>query len=143
VAKVCHSHTYTIPRAALLRWESAAPEPTRFQAAAQPAASGHLTDERRDRLEALIRQFFAGTERRAEVLAEIGRDDAVPREDVARLGEFILFMGPFRGSLGRVIFVCPTVMEKRRAALADIVREVKRRRLVGSHMAVKSKKSSW
>lgn len=198
VTRVCHSHTYTIPRAVLLRWESAAPEPTRFQAAAQPAAGGSLSDDRRRRIESLIGQFFAGTERRAEVLDEIRRDDAVPREDVARLGESILrtarevgpklregdfifdhplykgqvhvevhkgqvrkepdpeaktnasprsaappggeepyalvvllhgggegdghwsssagmFMGPFRGSLGRVIFLCPNVLEKRYA----------------------------
>lgn len=189
--KICHSHTQKIPQAAVLRHESLAPAPVPPRAAAQPAARTRLDDEQRVRREKLIREFLAGTERRAEVLAEIRRDDAVPRQEVGRFGEFILraarevgpklregdfvfehpiykgqvhvevhkgpappaatagtspppaaprageepyalvlllhgggqgkghwssgagmFMGHFRNSLGRVIFLCPTVLEK-------------------------------
>jgi predicted esterase len=192
--KICHSHTQKIPKAAVLRHESFAPAPAPPSAAAQPAARTRLDDEQRVRRENLVREFLAGTDRRAEVLAEIRRDDAVPRQDVGGFGEFILraarevgpklregdfvfehptykgqvhveihkgpappaakagtspqsaappggeepyalvvllhgggkgdghwssgaglFMGAFRGSLGRVIFLCPNVLEKRYA----------------------------
>jgi hypothetical protein len=194
VVKICHSHSITIPRAAVLKYEAAPAAPlARPKAGPQAEPRARLGDGELARLEELIRDFFGQPERREQILADIRRQDAIPREDVERLshsileaartagtklreGDFVfdhptykgnvhveihprpagratddatsgpaatqaaeepyalvlllhgggqgdghwrsgadMFIGPFRKALGRVIFLCPTVLEKRYA----------------------------
>lgn len=194
VVKICHSHSITIPRAAVLKYEAAPAAPlARPKAGTQPEPRARLSDQEHAHLEELIRDFFGQPERREQILADIRRQDAIPRADVERLSQSILkaaraagpklregdfvfdhptykgnvhveihprpaggaaagttsgpadpqaaeepyalvvllhgggqgdghwrsgadmFIGPFRKALGRVIFLCPTVLEKRYA----------------------------
>lgn len=192
VVKVCHSHTLTIPKTAILKYEAAsATQAAQLKAAPQPAPRAPLSDRELASLETTILNFFGQPERRAQILEEIRRNDAVPRANVDRLSQSILraarnagpklregdfvfdhptyrgnvhvevhprpanritnhtatgpatvqtaeeepyalvvllhgggqgdghwrsgadmFIGPYRKALGRVIFLCPTVLEK-------------------------------
>lgn len=89
--KICHSYSRTIPKAAILKQEAAAAtQPAPLKAAPQPAPRARLSDREFARIEVLIGDFFGQPERRAQILAEIRREDAAARADVERLSQSIL-----------------------------------------------------
>ncbi|MEI8122675.1 MAG: prolyl oligopeptidase family serine peptidase [bacterium] len=89
--KICHSHKLTIPKTAILKYESAsATQAARPKAAPQPAPRALLSDQELARIETLILEFFGQPERRAQILAEIRREDALPRANVDQLSKSIL-----------------------------------------------------
>jgi len=89
--KICHSFSRTIPKAAIEKYVDApATQPAKIEAATQPAARTQWSAEEEARAGTLIDDFFGQPERRAAILAEARRNDAVPRQEVAGLSRLAM-----------------------------------------------------